>query len=806
MERVEQLILDLRYAVRQMRKSPAFTVTAVLVLALGLCASVAIFAFVDSVLIHPIPYPDPASLVAVTETSRSIRRANLSWPDYQDWKRSNTALAALDVYNGGGFLFSTPAGAEPVRAGRVSGGFFRTLRVRTLLGRDFSAWEERTSVMLSHRAWQQRFGGRSDIVGQKVILSGEGYTVIGVLPADFQFAPLARAEFWTTIDPDSPCAVRRSCHNLTGVARLENGVSIEAALGNLDAIAKELERQYPDSNRDRGASVIPFAEQVAGRFRPILMVLMGGAALLLLIAGVNVASLVLVRAEGRRREMAVRTALGASRARLWNQFVAEGVVLVAAASTVGLLLANWAMHALKNLIPSDMLLTMPFLQDLGFNWRVSGYAGAVAVSAVVLFALTPALHFAVSRMRDGLAQAGRGSAGNAWRRLGSRLVVVELAIAMVLLAGAGLLSKSLYRLMRVELGFRPDHLATITVAAPDSAYEKHEQRIQLGREIVRKIESLPGVQSAALTTLLPVTYNGDTDWIRFVGKPYDGRHIEVNERDVSASYFQTIGAKLLRGRYFRDNDDESRQPVVIINEALARKYFPGEDPIGRQIGDTSLSPKSLRTIVGVIEDIKDGALDSEIWPSEYHPFNQDPSTYFTVVARTSQKAEGILAALGPALHQLHPDVGSSDEATMEGRIENSMSAYLHRSSAWLVGCFAALALLLGVVGLYGVLAYSVGQRTREIGVRMALGAEPASVYRLVLREAGRLAVFGLLLGAGGSVAAAALARKLLFGVSAWDLPTLAAVAAVLALAAIFASLVPARRAASVNPIDALRTE
>jgi predicted permease len=552
--------------------------------------------------------------------------------------------------------------------------------------------------------------------------------------------------------------------------------------------------------------VIPLSAAIAGDFRPILMVLMGGAGLLLLIACVNVASLVLVRSEGRKREMAVRAALGASGTRLLNQFVTEGLVIVLAGSTLGLLIANWGMQVLTKLIPADMMPGMPFLLDLSFNAHVLAYTGALSVLAVVLFAGTPALHLSLSKMRDGLAEGSRGSAGNAWRRLGSRLVVVELATAMVLLVGAGLFGKSLHRLLHVELGLRADHLATISVAAPDIRYQKDKQSIALAREIVRSVESLPGVQSAALTTVLPVSFNGNTDWIRFVGKPYDGKHIEVNERDVSAEFFETIGAKLVRGRYFSDAEDESKPKVVIINQTLARKYFPGEDPIGKQIGDTSLTPKSIKTIIGVIEDIKDGELDSEIWPAEYHPFNQDPSTYFVLIARTSQKPEAVLPALGRAIHRLHSDLGTEGEATMEGRINNSMTAYLHRSSAWLVGGFAVIALFLGVVGLYGVVAYSVSQRTREIGVRMALGAEQVSVYRLILKEAGSLVALGIGLGAIGSVIAATMARKLLFGVSSWDAQTLIVVAAVLGTAAVAASFVPARRAASVNPVEALRTE
>jgi predicted permease len=385
-------------------------------------------------------------------------------------------------------------------------------------------------------------------------------------------------------------------------------------------------------------------------------------------------------------------------------------------------------------------------------------------------------------------------------------VVVELATAVVLLAGAALFGKSLYRLLHVELGFRPDHLATISAAAPDVRYTKPEQMIQLGRDIVSAVEGIPGVQSVALATNLPVTLNGNTDWIRIVGKPYDGKHIEVNERDVTADYFRTIGAKLLHGRYFSNDEDQSKSRVVIINKSLADKYFPGEDPIGKQIGDTALSPKSIWTIVGVVDNVREGPLDAEIWPAEYHPFNQDPNTFFQVVARTSQNPDAVLPSLSSAIHRTHPDAGTFGEATMAARINTSMTAYLHRSSAWLVGGFAVTALLLGIVGLYGVIAYSVTQRTREIGVRIALGAENRSVYLMVLSEAGRLAIAGIGLGVAGWICAASLARKLLFGVSTLDISALVAVAATLAFAAALASFVPARRAASVNPVEALRTE
>lgn len=807
---IEHLLQDVRFAIRQLRKNPGFTCVAVLMLALGMCASVSIFAFVDAALIKPLPYPNPARLVDVTESAAMFPRANLSYLDYLDWKRLNTVFSSLDVHTGTGFLLSTPGGMEPVPAVRVSDGFFRTLGVTPELGRDFRAGEDLPgaphTVILSYACWQKRFGGKKEALGRTVRLSGVSYIIVGVLPRSFQFPLRGRAEFWTTLDTTGSCEQRRSCHDLYGIARLKDGVSVQAALAGMTAVAKQLEKQYPDSNRGQGASVLPLAEVTVGHIRSILLVLLGGAGLLLLIACVNVTSLLLVRSESRRREIAVRNALGASTSRLMSQFVTEGLVLVAAGGALGLLSANWTMQLLTKLIPADMTASMPFLLGLGLNARVLAFAGVISLLAAVLFSLTPTVHLARSEVRDGLAEGSRGSAGNTWRRLGSKLVTVELAITVVLLVGAGLLGKSLHLLLHVDLGFRPDHLATVTVAGPETPYREPAQAVALGRQIVSRIETMPGVKSAAITSLLPVSYNGNTDWIRFVGRPYNGEHNEVNQRDVSSAYFTTLGARLLRGRYFSDAEDASKPRVVVINQTLARQYFPGEDPIGKQFGDTALSPKSIKQIIGVVDDIKEGSLDSKIWPAVYYPFNQSPDAYFSVVVRTSQTPQSLLPTLNTAIHQIHPDVGIFDEATMDELIHNSQTAYLHRSSAWLVGGFAAVALFLSVIGLYGVVAYSVSRRTREIGVRMALGAERRAVYQLILEESGRLAAVGIVIGLVCAIVAGAFLKALLFGVRSWDIPTLAAVAAVLGISAILASFIPARRAASISPMEALRSE
>jgi macrolide transport system ATP-binding/permease protein len=806
----DNLVRDMQFAMRQLVRNPGFASTAIIVLALGMGVSVAIFGFVDAALLQPLPYANPGRLMSVNESYTESPRWPLSYPDYLDWQRLNTSFSSLDIFSDTGYLLRTPSGIEPVPAERVSGGFFQTLGVHPMLGRDFYPGENRPGgpnvLLLSYGAWLHRFGAQKGAVGQTVDLDGRAFTIIGVLPREFSFAPSGNAEFWVPFNSFSTHEKMRTFNNFWGIGRLRDGVTISVALAEMSTIAKQLQQQYAVAGPSLSASVVPLSEVMIGDVRPILLALLGGAGLLLLIACVNVGSLVLVRSESRRREIAVRGALGATPARLMRQFVAEGLLLAGFGSLAGVIVAIGAMKLLGSLVPKDMASNMPFLGGVGLNAHTGSFAAVVALLAALLVTATPTLRLSLHDVRDGLGDGDRGAAGQLWRRLGANLVVVELAIAAVLLAVAGLLGQSLYRLLHVPLGFDPNHLATVQVMAPDTIYKSDEQTVGLYREVVRRVSSLPGVESAGMTSMLPAQCDCAIDRIQIPGRPYLGEHNDVDERIVSAEYLSTLKATLVRGRLFTEDDDASKPGVAVINQALARKYFPGQNPVGQRIANEESGRPSMWEIVGVVNDVREGPLDVDIPPAEYLTINQTPNNYFILAVRTRQDAAMLLPMLVHTLHQINPDLALSDEATLNEKIDGTQAALLHRFSAWLVGGFAAIALVLGLVGLYGVISYSVSQRTREIGVRMALGAQRGSVYRLVIRQAGWLTVAGLAIGLVCSVGASMLIRKLLFGIQAWDPITLGGVAVLLGLASMAASFLPARRAASVNPVEALRAE
>ncbi len=812
--RLESVLQDLHFAIRQLWRAPGIGLAAILILAFGSGAAVAIFGFVDAALFRPIPYPHPNRLVEVHEVTAQLSNSGISRPDYEDLKRENTTLSSLDVWTYTSHLLRRGETTERVSTATTSAGFFRTLGVQPILGRDFRPGEDRPGsakvVILTYATWQKRFGSRADVIGQSVNLSGTNYTIIGVLPRDSVFAPRGNGEFWMPLGDSGECEKMRECRFLLGVGRLRDGVTVAQAQADLKHIAAQLASQYSESNRGQSAGVRLLSESFIGDFRPFLLTLLGGALLLLLIAFVNVASLLLVRSESRRREMAVRGALGATRSRLIRQLITEGALLAATGCAMGVAIAGWAMPLLAKQVPTQMAGGMPFLQKVGLNAHTELLASGVALLAILFLSTAPTLRLAGANMRDGLFEAGRGATGRFWQKLGANLVVMEILVAVVLLAGAGLFIKSLYRLLHIETGFDASHLATVMIQAPGSRYANNQQTLQLYHQIERRLGALPGVISVGIASDLPLQCNCDTDRIRIPGRTYNGEHNEVISRAVSPDYMATLKAKLISGRMLTEEDDRPKPMAIVINESLAKKYFSGENPLGEKIGNLELSPDSIREVVGVIADIHESSLEEEVWPAEYWSIHHTASTGFEVAMRVAGNDKAILPGMVHSLHQIDPGLGVFHEATMQERIAANPVVVLHRASAWLIGVFAAMALSLSIVGLYGVTSYTVSQRTREIGVRMALGAPRSSVYALVMKQALALAASGLGLGLIGVVFVFTFLHNLIIGelfeVGVWDLPTLFAVMSTVGVATLVASFVPARRAVSINPTDALRTE
>ncbi len=808
---VEAILQDLRFALRQLRTRAGFTITAVLTLALGFGASVALFAFADAALIRPLPYTDPNRLAWVTELVDRMGPTNLSWQDYQDWKQMSRSFESFAVWRYAGYILKTPDSSNAVAAMRITANFLPTLGLRPQLGRniqDFDNLPNASKVaMISDPLWHQQFGADPNLVGRIINLDGNSYTVIGVLPRNFEFAPRGKVDLVSALQalPDT-CESRRGCHSLVGVARLKPGVSIEQADAEMKRIAAILTQRYPDTNTGQGGVAKPLIEQAIGKVRPVLYTLLGGALLLCAIACINVASLLVARSESRTREFALRAALGASRNRLLRQFTVEAAVLVLLGTLGGMLCAHGAIRLLLTLVPQKMQSSMPFFAVVGWSRHVMLFALAQACVAAVIFATVPALRISRTRLRAGLNEGNAGSGSLGWRRIGSMLVMAEVATAVVLLVGAGLLSQSLMNLLRVDLAFDPSHLATLAVAAPVTQFKTDAEQLAIERALVDRLRTIPGVTSVGFGQELPATNNGDTVWVRFVGRPYDGHHIEVDERSASPTYFQTLGTRLLRGRFFTEDDIKGKQKVVIVNKRFADSYFPGEDAIGKQFGNTELKPDSIRTIVGVIDNLHEGALDDELWPAIYYPSYQEIDNAMALVVRVNGDEHAMLPTLASTIRAFNPALDTYDEAAMTDRIHDSQSAAIHRGAAWLAGAFAALALLLCVIGLYGVVSYSVSLRSREIGVRMALGAQRSSIYRLVLGEAAQLSGIGLALGIVLAILVATLLRSMLFHVSAWDGPTLCVAALLLAGCSLLAALVPAHAAATCDPNRALHAE
>ena len=808
---MEGVLQDARYGVRILLRRPGFTVVAILVLALAIGANVAIFGFIDEALLRPLPYRHSDQLVKIWDARQSQidSRFEASYPDYLDWKQQSQAFSSLAAYStGGNSILAGASGPELIPVGRVSDNFFQTLGVSPILGRVFLNGEELASstkyAVLTYGFWQRRFGGKQDIVGQSLTLSGEHATIIGVLPQDFQFAPRGDVDLYLTLRPTGGMLSRRNLHWIHPFGRLKPGVSLAQAQGMMNALAANLEKQYPDSNKDLRTVVIPLSELITGPIKPILMVLMGAVGMLLLIACANVANLLLARSATRAKEIALRSALGAGRWRVIRQLITEGVVLAAAGTVVGMVVAIVATRWMVDALPQAIRQSMPYLHA-SVEPRILVFAAGLALLTALLFSLPPALRLSAPTLNDALKEGGQQSSASSWRRVGSSLVVLELAVSAVLLVGSALLLKSLFRLLNVDAGFNVSRLTTFFVFPDNKRYNLDQEAIVMEKNLIDALQVVPGVSAVGSTSTPPIV-GGNTSLFRVVGAPMTPRPYEANSRTVDPGYFYTLQATLKSGRYFDGRDGATAPQTVIINETLAKMAFGTDDPVGKQIVFTYNAQQKPRQVIGVLQDVHEGALDVEDKPAIYTPFAQDPGKIFAVVVRSTVDPNSLRPALEKAVHDIDPGIVLYQMQTMEDLIAQSPAAALHRYPAWLISVLALTALLLAVVGLYGIVSYSVSQRTREIGIRMALGAPRGNVLKLILRDGARLAAIGIGAGVIAAVLAGYVLRSLLFGIRPWDPATLLIVTAILSGVGLFASYMPARRAARLDPMKALHYE
>jgi len=808
---MESFIQDVRYGLRTLAHSPRFTVTAILTLAIGIAATVAVFTFVNAALLRPLPYKNSNELINALETRQQAVETQFeaSYPDYLDWRAQNQAFSSLAAYGANAVILKESGGSRLVPSAVVSDNFFPTLGVSPSIGRDFQPGEDQLSAprtaILSYTWWQKYFGGNRNVIGQTVSLDDNPTTIIGVLPRDFHFAPVGDPDVWLTLHAEGELKERRNLHWLFTVGRLKPGVSRVRAAKEMNAVAERLEQQYPVSNKQLRVALVPLTETIVGQIRPILVVLLSAVALLLLIACVNVANLLLARSIARRREVSIRTALGATRFRIARQTLTEGILLSIMGGALAIALAQWLVKGLAGLIPDSRLDSMPYLKTLSLDWRVLVFAVAVAFLTGILFALAPAIHLSGAPIQDALKEGVRSSQPGAWKRVASALVVAEVAIAMVLLTGAALLGKSLFRLLRVDPGFNQSQLIGFGVGVPGANYQKDPQQIAFANSVLENVRALPGVKSAGTTSVLPVSGNNTLN-TKVVGQPYPGHDYEANIREVSHDYFQTLQAQLAQGRWFTDADNETAPGRIIVNQTYANLFLHGLNPLEQQLIFTCCPKQKPYQIIGVVKDVKEGALDAPAKPAVYQPFKQSPGMFFNLVVRTERDPAAAIPEIEAAVRHVEPQVVIFQVETIEEYIQRSPAAFLHRYPAWLAGFFAAVALLLGSIGLYGLVTYSVSQRTQEIGIRIALGAQRSNVLKLILSQGVGLILPGVGFGIVASIAAASLLRSLLFGVTAWDPLVLAAVAIFLAVVTLLASYMPARQATKVDPMRALRYE
>ncbi|HZS05435.1 MAG TPA: ABC transporter permease [Blastocatellia bacterium] len=793
---------DVRFAIRGLRKNPNFTAVAVIALALGIGANTAIFSVVNAVLLRPLPYKEPARLVALGSTNlQTGERYGVSPADYWDWQEQTQAFEHLTTYTFGGFSFKDAEHPEMIPGARVSTSFFETLGVQPMLGRTFVTEEGYLNgppaVVLSHRLWQRRFGADPRVVG-KTINNGEtATTVIGVMPPDFKFPTYA--ELWTPLARDSGEMKYRAARYMQVIGRLRSGQTIGTAEAEMKTVARRLEAQYPKDNKGVTAQLMSLRDHLVRETRTALLILLGAVGFVLLIACANVANLLMARAAARRKEMAIRLALGAGRWQLIRQLLVESVVLALAGAGVGLVFASWGVDALMGLVPEHSSYRFP--GAVRIDAVVLGFTLLVAVLTGILFGLIPGWQASRPTVNEWLKEGGRG--GEGWRHERARgvLVVAEIALALVLLVGAGLLANSFVRMQRVDQGYDPRGLLAMWVAAPDK-FRDTESKAAFYRQMIEEVSRVPGVESVSVTTSVPFGALGFPFNIEGRPLPDDAG---ARYSAVGTEYFRVLKTPLRAGREFNDRDKAGAAPVAIINETMARQYFAGEDPLGKKISLNFLGRRVVREVVGVVADIRQDEPGAPIRPEVFAPYEQAPWFSHALVIRSAGADPlGVKNDVQRAIWAVDKDQPASKTVVIAQELSELIAE--PRLYTILLGTFALAAFALAGVGIYGVMAYSVAQRTHEIGIRMALGARAGDVLRLVVGQGMKLAVIGVVIGLAASFALTRLMKGLLYGVSAHDPLTFAVIALLLTVVALVACFVPARRATKVDPMIALRYE
>jgi putative ABC transport system permease protein len=807
---LEILFQDLRYGLRTLARSPGFTAAAVLALALGIGANSAIWSVVYGVLLRPLPYPeaDRLAVVFLHFSPQNNERGNLSMADYFDWRERNHAFLAPAVYAPRRYDITGSGEPEGVQGAQVTAGFFPTLSVRPLLGRGFEAGEDRPGsdrlAVLSEALWRRRFGGGPDVLGKTIELNGAAHAIVGVMPASFHF-PRPETELWTNLPLVPP--TRRGPFFYKGLARLKPGVTLAQAQAETNAIGRGIEQANPKAYSHLTLPVLSLRDALVGRARPVLLLMFGAVGFVLLIATVNVANLQLVRATVREREMTVRLSLGAGRSRLLRQLFTESLLLALVGGAAGLALAYAGIHLLQVWNPGNL----PRMEAVRLDGGVLVWNLLISLLAGILFGLVPALQGSAPDLTASLKEGGRGSTAGAGRRRGrAALVVAEIALSLILLIGAGLLLRSFFLLQRVDPGFLAPPESVLTLQLSPSALKYPDERtgIAFYERLIERVRALPGVQSAAVSDSLPPDLQGDGDTFVIEGQPATaGPNPAVTHPVVSTGYFRALGIPLLRGRAFTAEDTPASRLVTVISETMAQRYFPHVDPIGRRIKESGPDlPTPYMEIVGVVRDAKYIGLDAAPEPVYYHPYTQSftPRLYLVVRSGLAGGAAGLAPLVRGEVHAVDPDVVVSDIRTLEQAVGASVAQPRFRTG--LLVLFAGIALALAAIGIYGVISYSVAQRTHEIGVRMALGARRGDVLRLVLGQGAALALAGIALGLPGALALTRTLSSLLFTIQATDPLTFVSLSLVLAAVTLWASLLPAWRAARTDPQMALRYE